>query len=94
MFIAETGAFAPATGAQTLTGHKVVRVDLTSGTSQDFLVNTGTTPAELYDPTNFNKPIDVLFVGDVMHVVDLGVFVPPLSLATPASGKIWALARP
>lgn len=94
MFIAETGAFAPTTGATQFTGHKIVRVDLQAGTSHDFLMNTGANPAQLFDPTNFNKPIDVRFRDATMLVVDLGVFVPSLNLVAPASGKIWALARP
>jgi hypothetical protein len=93
LFIAETGAFVPVSGAEYFSGYKVVRVDPESGEASDFLVNAGETPNELFDPEGFNKPIDVKFVEDVMAVVDFGVFEPGLMLQEPGTGKLWIVSR-
>jgi hypothetical protein len=89
LFVAETGAFVPSTGADVFAGYKVVRVDRTTGEVSDFLVNLGTTPETLFPPDGFHKPIDAKFQGDRLVVVDFGVFEPGLGLSEPATGTVW-----
>lgn len=93
VFVALTGAYSAAVGVVQYTGHKVMRVDRDTRECVDFVVNTGTTTDELFAPSNFNKPIDVLFVGDTMFVVDLGVFVPSIDRRVLGTGKVWAIQR-
>jgi hypothetical protein len=89
LFVAETGAFVPSTGAETFAGYKVVRVDRGTGEVSDFLVNLGTTPETIFPADGFHKPIDVKFQDDRMIVVDFGVFEPGLGLSEPATGTVW-----
>ncbi len=91
LFIAETGSLPPGTGAASLIGYKVARIDRTSGAVSDFIVHTDSTVATVFQADGFNKPIDVRFRGPHMYVVDMGVF-PPAAL-TPNSGKIWMVSR-
>ena len=93
LFVAETGAFVPITGADRFTGYKVVRVDRETGEASDFIVNEGNTVEEVFDPSSFNKPIDVKFAGDVMLIVDFGVFEPGLGLVQPGTGKVWLVSH-
>lgn len=93
LFVAETGAFVPVTGARQFSGYKVVRVDRGSGVVHDFIVNTGETPEEIFDPASFNKPIDVKFLGELMFIVDFGVFEPGLQLQQAGTGKVWLVAH-
>ena len=93
LFVAYTGSFIPVTGAEEFTGYKVVRVDPGSGTVEDFIINTGTTPESLFDPDGFNKPIDVKFRGDAMLIVDFGVFEPGLGIVQAGTGKLWAVCH-
>jgi len=91
IFIAETGSIPPGTGATSLTGFKVARIDRTTHEVSDFITHPMNTIAVVFDPAGFNKPIDVRFRGAEMFVVDFGVFVPgPI---TPNSGKIWKVTR-
>jgi hypothetical protein len=89
IFVAETGAFVPVTGAQQFFGYRVVRVNRTNGTVTNFIINTGRTPEVIFDPAGFNNPIDVKFRGDTMFIVDFGVFEPGLMLQQPGTGKVW-----
>lgn len=93
LFVAYTGSFIPITGAVEFAGYKVVRVDPNSGAVRDFVVNTGTTAASVFDPNGFNKPIDVKFQGDAMLIVDFGVFEPGLGIIQPGTGKLWAVCH-
>lgn len=93
IFVAETGSFMSITGAVRFTGYKVVRVDRNSGTVRDFIVNTGSSTATIFDPAGFNKPIDVKFKGDVMLIVDFGIFEPGLGLQQPNTGKVWMVCH-
>lgn len=93
VFVALIGSYSEAVGVVQYTGHKVMRVDRDTRECVDFVVNTGTTTDELFAPSNFNKPIDVRFVGDTMFVVDLGVFVPSLDRRELGTGKVWAIQR-
>jgi hypothetical protein len=74
-------------------GYKVVRVDRATGAVIDFVVNTGTTPSELFGPDDFNKPIDLRFFDGLMIIVDFGVFEPGLNLMQPGTGKLWVVGR-
>jgi hypothetical protein len=91
IFIAETGSLPPSTGAATLTGYKVARIDRNTGAVSDFVSHPTNTQAVIFEADGFNKPIDVRFHGPDMYIVDFGVFSPaPL---TPNSGKIWKVSR-
>jgi glucose/arabinose dehydrogenase len=94
LFVAETGSFVPVTGAQAFVGYKVVQVDPDTGQVSDFIVNTGDTPEEIFEPTGFNKPIDVKFQDGTMFVVDFGVYEPGLDLAQANTGKVWTVSPP
>jgi hypothetical protein len=91
LFVAETGSFVPVTGAQAFVGYKVVQVDPDIGQVSDFIVNTGDTPEEIFEPTGFNKPIDVKFQDGTMFIVDFGVYEPGLDLAQANTGKVWTV---
>lgn len=93
IFVAETGSFVPVTGAEAFVGYKVVRVNRRGGRVHDFIVNLGKRPEEIFEPTGFNKPIDVKFKDERMFVVDLGVFEPGLDLMQPGTGKVWVVFR-
>jgi glucose/arabinose dehydrogenase len=106
IFIAETGSFPRGTGATTLTGYKVARVDRHSNqvtdfvTHPDFMLNT-IFPGSCSSPvaTAFNKPIDVHIRGSEMFIVDFGVLLPAdpafcaQTLNVPNSGKIWKVTH-
>jgi hypothetical protein len=90
-FVAETGGFVPITGALDFAGYKVVRVDRDSGRVRDFIVNTGNTVDEVFNPRSFNKPIDVKFHRGRMHIVDFGLFEPGVNIAQNNTGKVWTV---
>jgi len=91
IFIAETGSIPPGTGATSLIGYKVARIDRNTGSVTDFIAHTSNDTATIFDPAGFNKPIDVKFQGVSMFIADFGVFAPaPL---TPGSGKIWMVSK-
>lgn len=89
-FIAETGSLPPGTGAEEFVGYKVVRVTR-KGQVHDFIVHKEQTADVIFDPTGFNKPIDVKFRGPKMFIVDFGIFEPGTGLVNPTSGKIWVV---
>jgi hypothetical protein len=90
IFIAETGSLPPGTGATTLTGYKVARINRSTGAVTDFITHTANDQTTIFDPKGFNKPIDVKFHGSNMFIADFGVFPP--ARFTPGSGKIWMVA--
>ncbi len=91
-FVAETGSFLLQTGAVEFTGYRVVGADRAACEDSVFVANIGTTLDEVFDPDSVNKPIDVKFDGDVMMIVDLGVFEPGVGKAQPGTGKVWLVA--
>jgi hypothetical protein len=91
IFIAETGSIPTGTGASSLTGFKVARVDRSSGTVTDFVTHPTNTTAVIFAAGGFNKPIDVRFHRGEMFVVDFGIFAP--APTTPNSGKIWKVTH-
>lgn len=91
IFIAETGSIPPGTGATSLIGFKVARIDHDTGEVTDFIAHTSDDVATVFAPSGFNKPIDVKFRRDHMFIVDFGVFVP--ATPTPGTGKIWMVSR-
>jgi hypothetical protein len=92
IFVAETGSIVPITGADRFVGYKVVRVDRQTGAVHDFVVNTGNTADEIFNPDSLNKPIDVKFDGELMLIADFGVWEPALGLFQPGTGKIWVVS--
>jgi glucose/arabinose dehydrogenase len=91
IFIAETGSIPPGTGATSLVGYKVARIDRGTGEVSDFIAHTASDSATVFTPRGFNKPIDVKFRGVNMFIVDFGVFAP--ATPTPGTGKIWMVSR-
>jgi glucose/arabinose dehydrogenase len=91
IFIAETGSLPPGTGATTLTGYKVARIDRSDGSVSDFIAHTSNDTSTIFEPAGFNKPIDVKFRGVNMFIADFGVFGP--ARPTPGTGKIWMVSR-
>jgi hypothetical protein len=97
IFIAETGSIPPGTGASSLNGFKVARIEKGSGKVSDFITHPCTptpctpTQAVVFAAGGFNKPIDVRFHGSDMFIVDFGIFVP--APTTPNSGKIWKVTN-
>jgi hypothetical protein len=89
LFIAETGSLPPGTGASTLTGYKVARVNRATGAETDFITHTANDQKTVFDPAGLNKPIDVKFRASKMYIADFGVFVPAPPM--PGSGKIWVV---
>jgi hypothetical protein len=97
IFIAETGSIPTGTGASSLNGFKVARIERGSGKVSDFITHPCTptpctpTQAVVFAAGGFNKPIDVRFHGSDMFIVDLGIFAPAPN--TPNSGKIWKVTN-
>jgi hypothetical protein len=97
IFIAETGSIPTGTGASSLNGFKVARIDRNSGVVSDFVTHPCGVPpctptqAVVFVPNGFNKPIDVQFSGPEMFIVDFGVFAPATPIAN--SGKIWMVTN-
>ncbi|HXS12244.1 MAG TPA: hypothetical protein VN734_06050 [Acidobacteriaceae bacterium] len=90
IFIAETGSLPPGTGATSLTGYKVARIDRGTGAVSDFITHTANDTATIFQANGFNKPIDVKFRGSNMFIADFGVFAP--ATPTPGTGKIWIVS--
>ncbi len=90
IFIAETGSIPPGTGATSLVGFKVARIDRSTGAVSDFIAHTSNDAATINEPNGFNKPIDVKFRGSNMFIADFGVFAP--ATPTPGTGKIWMVS--
>jgi glucose/arabinose dehydrogenase len=93
MFIAESGAIVPLTGAKEFTGYQVVRVNPRTGRTSEFITHISVDPKQLFDPTGLNKPVDVKFRGNQMFVVDFGAFEPGIGLQGPNTGKVWLVTR-
>jgi hypothetical protein len=93
LFLAETGSFVPITGAPQFVGYRVVRVDRQSGQVSNFIVNTGKTAEQIFNPNSFNKPIDVKFKNEIMLIVDFGVFEPGLNILQAGTGKVWLVSH-
>jgi hypothetical protein len=91
IFIAETGSIPTGTGAETLTGFKVARIDRGSGKVSDFVTHTSNTQSVIFAVAGFNKPIDVRFRGSEMFIVDFGVSNPATPTAN--SGKVWKVTH-
>lgn len=93
LFIAESGAFVPVSGATEFVGYKIVRVDGT-GTVSDFVAyETPVSEDELFSPTALNKPVDAKLFNARLFVVDFGVFEPGLGLEESGTGKVWSVVR-
>jgi hypothetical protein len=91
IFIAETGSIPPGTGASSLTGFKVARIQRSTGLVSDFVPHPSNTQEVIFVPNGFNKPIDVRFRGPEMFIVDFGVSNPATPI--PNSGKIWKVTH-
>jgi hypothetical protein len=94
ILIAETGSIPTGTGAETLTGFKVARIERGSGKVSDFVTHTSNTQSVIFAVAGFNKPIDVRFHGSemlIVDIVDFGVSNPATPTAN--SGKIWKVTH-
>jgi hypothetical protein len=92
-FVAETGSLVPTTGADELTGYKVVRVDRETRKEVDFIAHMSDDADDIFVAGGFNKPIDVKFNGDVMLIVDFGMFEPGIGIMQANTGKVWVVFR-
>jgi len=102
IFISQTGALPLGTGATTLDGYDVRRVDRQTGQVSPFIFhactdNTTACRAIVFEPEGLNRPIDVHFRGPEMFIVDFGVAVQSAGCAPGVlacgGGKIWKVAR-
>ncbi len=94
IFIAETGSLPPGTGATSLVGYKIARVDRATGSASDFIAHIDQNESTIFPSTpsncpatSFNKPIDVKFKGSNMFIADMGCIFP--APTTAGTGKIW-----
>lgn len=71
--------------------YKVVPVDRSSRTVSDLIAHTRDEVDVIFDPTGFNKAIDVKFNAGVMFIVDFGVFEPGLNIQQNGTGKVWVV---
>ena len=97
IFIAETGSLPPATGATSLIGYKIARIDRATGVVSDFIAHSDQSQSTIFPTspsncpvTSFNKPIDVKFQGPNMFIADMGCFFP--GPTTAGTGKIWMVS--
>jgi len=97
IFIAETGSLPPGTGATSLVGYKIARIDRSTGAVSDFITHPGQNQGTIFPTspsncpaTSFNKPIDVKFKDTNMFIADMGCFFP--APATAGTGKIWMVS--
>jgi glucose/arabinose dehydrogenase len=99
-FVAQFGDEAPVTGkVLSPVGFKVVRVDISSGTINDFAVNKGKTngPASWLGSGGLERPVAARFNpdGSALYVVDFGVMLHDESGAKPIkkTGVLWRIVR-
>jgi glucose/arabinose dehydrogenase len=83
---------------EALPGFRVVRLNLRTGQSQDFLTNRSGRPAFATERANggFNRPISVAFGPDgALYVVDFGIIAlePTGMKAQPGTGVVWKITR-
>ncbi len=100
-FIAEFGDIAPSSGKVLgPVGFKVVRVDVTTGRIEDFLVNAGAHngPASRVGGTGIERPVAARFdpSGEALYVVDFGVMTvgPKGPAPRRETGVLWRITRP
>lgn len=98
-FVAQFGDMAPGVGKVIApVGYKVVRVDVETGVTRDFLVNKGLTngPASFLGSGGIERPMDVVFdpTGTAMYVSDFGVMtIDEDPQPRPHTGVIWKITR-
>ncbi|MEA2694228.1 MAG: hypothetical protein QOJ16_3615, partial [Acidobacteriota bacterium] len=99
-FIAEFGDMAPASGKVLgPVGFKVVRVDVTTGRIEDFLVNAGRNngPASRVGGAGVERPVAARFdpSGEALYVVDFGVMTVGPKGPEPRreTGVLWKITR-
>jgi glucose/arabinose dehydrogenase len=99
-FVALFGDQSPGTGKLLgPVGFKVVRVDVTNGTIEDFAVNRGREngPASKLDRGGLERPVAARFTpdGQALYVVDFGVLTQDGATAQPRreTGVLWRITR-
>lgn len=97
IFIAETGSLPPGTGATSLIGYKIARIDRATGVVSDFVMHPDQNQSTIFPTspsncpnTSFNKPIDVKFQDSNMFIADMGCFFP--GPTTAGTGKVWMVS--
>ncbi|MFC5602644.1 PQQ-dependent sugar dehydrogenase [Sporosarcina koreensis] len=95
VFIAEFGANAPGTtGGKPLplVGHRISRIDMTSGQVYPFAINRTGMVASMTNGGGFERPIDAVFdANGALYVLDFGQFSG--ATAAPGTGVIWKIDR-
>lgn len=100
-FVAQFGDMAPTVGkVLSPVGYKVVRVDVTSGIVEDFIVNRAKEngPASWLKSGGLERPVSVQFnpTGDALYIVDFGIMTMSKKLeAIPykRTGVIWKVIK-
>jgi len=99
-FIAEFGDQAPTTGKVLHpVGFRVIRVDVTNGHIEQFVVNKGTAngPASKLGSAGLERPVAARFdpSGRALYIVDFGVLLegPEGAKPQPGTGVVWRVTR-
>ena len=99
VYIAEFGSEAPETTGgipDPNVGHRVSRIDLTTGNIYPFAINRSGQAASYTGGGGFERPIDIVFgkPGE-MFVVDFGITAPQADVEEylPGSGLIWRITK-
>lgn len=77
------------------TGHKISKIDATSGEVTTFVINKSGFPYVLSGEGAFGRPIDVVFGPDgAMYVLDIGISIKDqFNIFIPHTGVIWKITR-
>ncbi|MBH1940947.1 hypothetical protein I5677_08595 [Mobilitalea sibirica] len=100
VYIAEFGSVRPRTildidGSYHGVGHRVSRIDMSTGEVNTFAINKSGFPSYLTREGGLNRPSDVVFGPDgAMYVVDMGLnTVETPNVFLPNTGVIWRITR-
>ncbi|NLI89115.1 MAG: hypothetical protein GX366_01710 [Epulopiscium sp.] len=97
-YVSEFGSLAPTTTGgkpDPRVGHRVSRLDMSTGKISDFAINKTGLPATATGGGGLERPIDVIFdKKGTMYVVDFGIAPKDNPSAfEPATGVIWKISR-
>lgn len=98
-FVAEFGDMAPVVGKViSPVGYKVVRVDVTSGIIEDFVVNKEKGPASRLKNGGLERPVAVQFnpAGDALYIVDFGIVLmgeDQGAVPVKETGAVWKVTK-
>jgi hypothetical protein len=100
LFLCEWGSLAPinTTRPEALTrGFKVIRINVTNGTSEDFFTNSSPGPASAVNSGGIERPVACKFSpdGKSLYVLDFGVvkIINGAVLAFAHTGVLWKITK-